>query len=203
MSTDDERSCSGILRCASSTSKSSWRHKSAACSTAARQSGCTSASLNAARTTPTRSLPGSRPASSAHGRSGGGAKYGAPASGPAVQSSSSALSRTLFETAWIVLIPAQPSPTSGPIGVRPRVGFSPNSPVHDAGIRIDPPPSEAFAIGSTPAAVSADAPPEEPPDVCSRFHGLRVFPCSSDSVVAVSPNSGEVLRPKMLSPAAL
>ena len=70
-------------------------------------------------------------------------------------------------------------------------------------MRIEPPPSDALAAGRMPAATAAAAPPEEPPAVCSRFHGLRVLPCTIDSVVAVIPNSGEVERPKMLSPAAL
>ena len=87
--------------------------------------------------------------------------------------------------------------------MRPRVGFRPNRPQHDAGMRIEPPPSEAFAAGRMPAATAAAAPPEEPPAVCSRFHGLRVLPCSIDSVVEVIPNSGEVERPNTLSPAAL
>ena len=34
--------------------------------------------------------------------------------------------------------------------MRLRLGFSPTSPLHDAGMRIDPPPSEACAIGAMP-----------------------------------------------------
>ena len=70
-------------------------------------------------------------------------------------------------------------------------------------MRIEPPPSEALAAGRIPAATAAAAPPDDPPAVCSRFQGLRVLPCTIDSVVEVMPNSGEVERPKMLSPAAL
>ena len=62
------------------------------------------------------------------------------------------------------------------MGLRPRVGFSPNSPVQEAGTRIEPPPSEAFAIGRTPAATMLEAPPDEPPEVSSGFQGLRVWP---------------------------
>ena len=62
------------------------------------------------------------------------------------------------------------------MGTRPRDGFSPTSPVHAAGMRIEPPPSLAWAMGMTPAATQADAPPDEPPDVWSVFHGFRVFP---------------------------
>ena len=70
-------------------------------------------------------------------------------------------------------------------------------------MRIEPPPSDALATGMMPVATAAAAPPEEPPAVCSRFHGLRVLPCNCDSVVEVMPISGEVVRPKIDSPAAL
>jgi len=43
------------------------------------------------------------------------------------------------------------------------VGFIPNRPQQEAGIRIEPPPSLALAIGTIPAATAAEAPPEEPP----------------------------------------
>ena len=57
---------------------------------------------------------------------------------------------------------APPSPASGPTGVRARVGFSPNSPQQEAGMRIEPPPSLACASGTIPAATAAAAPPDEP-----------------------------------------
>src|SRR4051794_27819074 len=80
--------------------------------------------------------------------------------------------------------PAQPSPRSGPSGVRARVGFKPNTPEAEAGMRIEPPPSLAWATGRMRAATAAAAPPDEPPDECARFHGLRVGPNRRDSVVA-------------------
>jgi len=55
------------------------------------------------------------------------------------------------------------SPIFGPTGVRARVGLSPSTPQHDAGIRIEPPPSLAWAIGTNPAATAAALPPLEPP----------------------------------------
>ena len=58
------------------------------------------------------------------------------------------------------------------MGLRPRVGFSPNSPVQDAGTRIEPAPSDAFAIGTTPAATRLDAPPDEPPGRALRIPGV-------------------------------
>jgi len=72
----------------------------------------------------------------------------------------------------------------------------------DAGIRIDPPPSLACATGRMRAATAAAAPPDEPPDECSRFHGLRVGPNNRDSVVGISPNSGLAVLPKIVRPAA-
>jgi hypothetical protein len=80
-----------------------------------------------------------------------------------VASSSAALSRTLRVTAWPTEAPPQPSPASGPIGLRARVGLSPNSPQAEAGMRMEPPPSVACAIGSMPAATAAAAPPLDPP----------------------------------------
>jgi hypothetical protein len=46
---------------------------------------------------------------------------------------------------------------------RPREGLKPNRPQQAAGMRIEPPPSLAWAIGTTPEAVAAAAPPDEPP----------------------------------------
>src|SRR6478672_12229912 len=113
-----------------------------------------------------------------------------------------ALSRTLMLTTWPQAKPPQPSPRSGPSGLRARVGFRPNTPEADAGIRIDPPPSLACATGRMRAATAAAAPPDEPPDECSRFHGLRVGPNNRDSVVGISPNSGLAVLPKIVRPAA-
>src|SRR5689334_16911458 len=123
-------------------------------------------------------------------------------SGPEIASIIAALSRTLMLTTWPQENPPQPSPRSGPTGLRARVGFSPNTPQAEAGIRIDPPPSLACATGRMRAATAAPAPPEEPPDECATFHGFLVGPCSRDSVVGISPNSGLALLPKMASPAA-
>ena len=72
--------------------------------------------------------------------------------------------------------PAQPSPTLGPWLIRARVGLNPKSPQDAAGIRVEPAPSEACAAGSTRAATAAAEPPEDPPEVRSRFQGLRVGP---------------------------
>jgi len=114
------------------------------------------------------------------GRGVGRAKVG---SAPAVISSSAALSRTDTVIAWAVLMPAQPSPVSGPLGMRPRLGLRPNTPQQDAGTRSEPPPSLPWAKGTTRAATSAAAPPLEPPTLRAVSQGLRVAPKRVDSVV--------------------
>jgi len=54
-----------------------------------------------------------------------------------------------------------------------------------------------------PAATAAAAPPLEPPGVRSTFQGLRQAPKSSGSVTGRMPNSGVLVLPVMISPAAL
>ncbi len=57
------------------------------------------------------------------------------------------------------------------------------------------------ASGTQPAATAAPEPPEEPPGVRSRFHGLRVIPQSGLSVKLEYANSGVVVFPTMIAPA--
>ena len=52
-----------------------------------------------------------------------------------------------------------------------------------------------------PAATAAAAPPLEPPALRARFHGLRVAPYSTGSVVVAKAISGVLVRPKVLNPA--
>ena len=68
-------------------------------------------------------------------------------------------------------------------------------------MRTDPPMSEPSARGTQPAATAAPLPPEEPPGVRSRFHGLRVGPQSGLSVMSVCANSGVVVLPTTMAPA--
>src|SRR5690554_5772118 len=112
-----------------------------------------------------------------------------------------ALSRTLRDTTCAIDMPPQPSPRSGPMGVRPRVGFMPNNPQAEAGMRMEPPPSLALATGRMPAATAAAAPPDDPPALCSRFQGLRVSPNRRPSVDGLLPNSGLLVLPKITRPA--
>ena len=127
--------------------------------------------------------------------------YGAPTSGPSVASSSAALSRTERVRAWSTTSQWYGSAKSGPVGLRPRVGLKPKRPQLDAGMRMEPPPSDACAKGTMPLATAAAAPPLEPPGERSRFHGLRHGPSSSLSVVGSRPSSGVFVLPSTTSPA--
>src|SRR5690606_24648740 len=69
-------------------------------------------------------------------------------------------------------------------------------------MRIDPPPSFACAIGTSPAATAAAAPPDDPVAERDRSHGLCVMPSASVSVEASSPISLIVLLPITTRPAA-
>src|ERR1700730_9274053 len=111
-------------------------------------------------------------------RGGGGATYGSPGPGPAVASSSAAVSRTVKVTACSVEQPASPSPVYGDMVLRPRVGLAPRTPPQAARARMEPKPSEACAIGSMRAPTEAAAPPEEPPEMRVVSHGLFVGPWS-------------------------
>ena len=71
-----------------------------------------------------------------------------------------------------------------------------------AGLRIDPPPSVPRASGASPAATAAPAPPDEPPGVWPRLHGLRVAPNTRLSVTPTQPSVGVLVLPSMMPPAA-
>src|SRR4051812_2682323 len=117
-------------------------------------------------------------------------------------SSSAAASRTVRASGPCVPRPREPL-TYGAFETRPRDGLMPTSPQHDAGMRIDPPPSLACATGRSPPATAAAAPPLEPPGVRDVSHGLRQSPFSSDSVCAIVPNSGVFVLPRTTKPASL
>src|SRR5213596_2413222 len=92
-------------------------------------------------------------------------------------------------------------PASGPGETRPRDGLSPNRPHSLAGMRMDPPPSLAWAMGTMPEATAAADPPLEPPAERDVSHGLRVGPCASGSVVGTMPSSGQFVFPTITNPA--
>ena len=60
----------------------------------------------------------------------------------------------------------------------------------------------AAGIGPMPAATATAAPPLEPPEVRSALQALRVRPNSGASVSALWPNSGVVVLPNRMAPAA-
>ena len=111
------------------------------------------------------------------------------------------MSRTLRVSEPEVLSPSEPEPY-GAGETRPRDGFRPTRPQHEAGIRIEPPPSLPCAAGQRPAAVAAAAPPLDPPGVRPVSHGLRQSPFSSDSVCAIVPSSGVFVLPRKTKPAS-
>ena len=145
--------------------------------------------------------PGGTLVSSINGRTGGVITLGAPTSAPSTASNSAAVSRTLRLTQSSMARPLSGSPETGPAGTRPRVGFKPTRPQAAAGIRIEPPPSLACAMGRMRAATADAAPPLEPPALRVTSHGLRVGPCRSDSQVGLKPNSGVGVVPMVTSPA--
>ena len=65
-----------------------------------------------------------------------------------------------------------------------------------------PPPSVAVAIAAMPVASATADPPEEPPQVRSGFHGLRVVPNRSFDVKPSAANSGRFVLPTTMAPAA-
>ena len=78
----------------------------------------------------------------------------------------------------------------------------PTSPQAAAGIRIDPPPSDAVAAGTSPAATAAAEPPDEPPGVRVASQGLRVMPFASVAVHGKIVSSGTFVIPIGIAPAA-
>src|SRR5208282_3064569 len=95
------------------------------------------------------------------------------------------------------------SPSIGPSGLRPRVGLRPTRPQHEAGIRMEPPPSLACAAGTIPDATAAAEPPEDPPVDRVVSHGFRVGPKRRGSVVGKIPSSGVLVLPQMTKPASM
>src|SRR5205807_6121690 len=114
---------------------------------------------------------------------------------PLIASSTAAQSRTERQTTCSIVSPENTSPNSGPSDTRPREGFSPTSPQWLAGMRIDPPPSLAWATATSPAATAAADPPLDPPGERSRSHGLCVGPYAAGSVVGRMPSSGVLVLP--------
>ena len=97
-----------------------------------------------------------------------------PGAPPRQASTKAAVSRTLrLWQPWVETSPLR-SEAPGAMEKTPRDGFSPMLPQAPAGMRMEPPPSVACEIGSTPAATIAPVPAEEPLVVKPVSHGLRV-----------------------------
>ena len=89
----------------------------------------------------------------------------------------------------------------GAAETRLRDGLMPYDPHHDDGFLIDPPPSEPCEIGHSPATNADAAPPEDPPQVRSRSHGLRPGGYAGGSLTLSGPNSGATVLPRITKPA--
>ena len=96
-----------------------------------------------------RSRPGSAPSSSTYGRSGRRGDHGVADAGPVDGVEQRAPCRARVRLTHSST-PRLLSSRNGPSVIRPCDGLSPTSPQHDAGMRIDPPPSLAWAIGTMP-----------------------------------------------------
>src|SRR5690349_17310144 len=76
-------------------------------------------------------------------------------------------------------------------------------PVTAAGWRIEPPVSVPIARGAWKEAIAALDPPDEPPGMRLRSHGLRVGPYAEFSVDEPIANSSMFVLPSMTMPARL
>ena len=158
--------------------------------------------MGALVTTATRRPAGSRAAEAANGSAGGGAHDASPVSVPASRSSARAVSPTVR-----VSTPSTArklSPASGASEMRLRWGLSPTRPQHAAGMRVEPPPSLAWAIGHHAGRDGAS--PSRPTSrrcVRAGSHGLRVGPKRLVLVHGRMPHSGRVVEPTTTKPASL
>src|SRR5919197_5361244 len=91
---------------------------------------------------------------------------------------------------------------AGYTGTSPGEVRNPTTPQNDAGSRSEPPRSVPWASGPSPVASATAPPPVEPPGVRAGFHGLRVTPNTALKVLAPAPNSGVLVLPTMMVPAA-
>src|SRR5246127_3998301 len=125
-----------------------------------------------------------------------------PSTLPDAASSTSAASATVRARTPLTVIPLNAS-RSGHVEMRPRCGLMPTRGVQAAGIRTLPAPSEPIAAVTSPAATAAALPPEDPPGVCLRDHGLRVWPKPGPLVNGHWPSSQVLVLPTITAPAAL
>src|SRR5262249_27193635 len=91
----------------------------------------------------------------------------------------------------------------GWFGVRPGVGRMPTMPQNAAGMRMEQPKSVPWASGTMPVATATAEPPDEPAGLSAGFQGLRVAPNTAFTVLAPVANSGVLVLPSTMAPAAL
>ena len=93
-------------------------------------------------------------------------------------SSITALSSTVFVIAPLKQYGWDAAQPSGllTLGIVPTDALKPKQPHQDAGIRIDPPPSDPSPIRIMPSATAAALPPEEPPELYPGLNGVEVGP---------------------------
>src|ERR1700733_9754834 len=72
-----------------------------------------------------------------------------------------------------------------------------------AGWRIEPPGALPMASGASEAAPAAADPPDEPPGILVRSHGLWLGPYAEFSVDEPIANSSMLVLPRMIAPACL
>src|SRR5450432_741155 len=132
---------------------------------------------------------------------GGATEIGDIRLNPTIASSISAASsavRASGPCTW----PGSQASGIGQFGVSPGVGLIPTMPQNEAGIRIEQPKSVPCASGAIPVATATADPPEEPAGLSAGFQGLRVTPKTSLKVLAPAPNSGVLVLPSTIAPAA-
>src|SRR3990172_5072990 len=116
-----------------------------------------------------------------------------------MQESSTAASRTL-----LVNVPTVSSEDANAMSpyrlMSPYVGFSPTTPLSDAGCRTEPPVSVPSAQIASPAATAAAEPPEEPPGTVLRSHGLWTGPNAEFSFEEPIANSSQLVLPSSTEP---
>src|SRR2546428_5394645 len=126
---------------------------------------------------------------------------GTRGSRPAIAVSISAVSPTVRAIGPSTLYVSQ-AVGRGHIGTQPGEVRKPTTPQNAAGSRSEPPRSEPWASGPMPVASATAPPPVEPPHVSAGFHGLRVGPNTALKVLAPAPNSGVLVLPTTMAPAA-
>src|SRR2546428_10064571 len=113
----------------------------------------------------------------------------------------SAVAATVRAIGPVTLHGSQASGAGCP-GTSPGEVRNPTTPQNDAGSRSEPPRSVPWARGPSPVARATAPPPVEPPGVRAGFHGLRVTPKTALNVLAPAPNSGVLVLPTTMAPAA-